>query len=1510
MKRIIKKPKIVLRTSRFGRTQMLNATKTIPVIESIPVPVDVIEIQNTPEENIPKVEIMSEFSEHTDILPQEQGPELVLKSEIEEIPVLTIDDQVDDIQPMIIVPQQNTIDEEFRGFEFDEKDTAADEQIKHLEKSEVTQEFNESQIQIKVLHSFELKKDDIQKLDETLKVVSLNLNSCSVSEDLELENTKLKLVIKHLMNKLQVSSLQETFEFDEEIVDLTENVDIKPLVTEEPIDATMQEDAHENMNHLTNYNVDVELIQPMDVITVNDDNCRKRKLSSSADDVNETMTKISKTEPLLEESSITLLEESSVTLLEESSIVPNKTNFLEITSPNNSLFSSPVSSRRNSAESLISDAPTYISIEEQIKANESTIVETVANTVPTLVDSIVEPPPKEKKSTNRSSKVEKQTLKRSSKEHKSSRNKSIEPVPKLKNEKKSLVQTKLCFNKQIESKKGNIATSTPQKNLRSSRSESASSSNKNEMIRFDYVKTDTESKKNTSSKVVKPATDFCKAMEELNVIKKTKKPKLVVNDVKPTSTTREQHPRSSNRSKCEESIKEVSAPTCEVVSEPLPLPLPAEQKPTTSKVSKPEKKSKEVVRKKSIEKIVNNKSEITTEIPEKLTPKPKRGKKLLASSQTLVPPIIPTEVLEKAVESLVPYDEILTVLRFASHVTTGRPTFQEKATIERKRIETKKLLEKLKYFHCGNCQKDVTKQKWMEHWINHGGIAWIDGFEKAINLNDWEDSLRRFVNNMKTYKVPSLICSICSEERKSALGHLSHIIICGFDDETVERRKKECTTCDARMLPFNYPYHKKVCSGLIELQSKLVEEVEVEDPPTNELDSSGRVKRKAVQKAEKKFKSMLKVFANPLDNLKEKNGIFKCRLCVQSFSDQEVAIKHIKTEHDTAKDLYETEDTGSDASVHDVSSSDDSDGSSGDEESEIQTNSEEDSDALVKSTNNNNNNNNNNNSRKRAPRPLQTTLSHDSQESMHVRMCISKIVGDWRKMQRISTATLKWTTESHRKSWINEVFPDLIAAATVDPILDATSVLQSLNFNTNSMKFKNEICTSVWQFEHKFNIKDDDWEQLQFADVKYDKQGITMFCGGQVSSLDWSPSNSEFNFLAVACNNDESRESNQMVTQTQKSIIQIFQFNNLNINSDKDKNCCNLMYAFIVDDGPVWSVKFCPTGAPSPQRIGLIAVSTAIGDVLIYSLPNVLKASPSLLHLEASVVCKLKDDMIFNDIFNQACQLTWFHNSKTNLLTAGFLDGTVAIWDMNNMKSLKKEVTSNVIYPSSVAPAHIERITALDIRSTDDAIYLITTGLDRKVRTFCMTDTNVLYEVSNYQCKSRLFCAKWWHNWPSMLLGEDDCFTPNSLFMRNPYEFAYRYHSFYAFPGCVIDMTINHYQNTAMFVTDSGDVVGYEAQQLLTCTDAKYKEKELKFHSFADFSKITSGAADEIGVIFCDLKDPCPIASRKRRIDDLPYINNLQINQICFNRNEDSNKFYALGYANGFVRVRFIPNPK
>lgn len=590
-------------------------------------------------------------------------------------------------------------------------------------------------------------------------------------------------------------------------------------------------DVPEIINHLTNSNDGmVDTIQ----VKVND-NIRKRRLTECEENI-EIMTKMCRT--------ITVLEEE---LLANS----DKIDLLETTSVHNSFMDSPLSSRRNSADSIVSDVPTEINdtIVEPMTStmlvediNESTIVESMNNS--TLVQSITqEPSLKEKNVTSgRSSKVEKQTLKRSSKDKKvSSRQSSIESSSKVMKEKKNLVQSKLCFTKQIDDKKGNVVTSTPLKNLRkSSRSESTSSTNKNEMIRFDYLKEKPEAKK-TSVQDMKHSTDFCKAMEELDVITKTKKSKLVVNEVKPISTAREQRSRSRKESKCEENPESISEDA----------PLSTEKPPVVSKVIKVEKKSKESTRKSVVVKSVNKTNEIIKETSEKLSPKPKKARKSVAAlQQVLTPPIFATEVLEKAIEKLVPYDEILTVLRFASHVTTGRPTLQEKAVMERKRNQTKKLLEKLKYFHCGKCQKDVTKQKWKDHWLNHGGLAWIDGFEKAIDLNDWEGSLRRFLNNMKTYKIPALVCPLCSEERKSALGHLSHIILCGFDEETLEARKKKCSTCDTTMYPFNYAYHKKICFGRVELQKKVAEaEEEVEDTPVeNVLDSSGRVKRKAVQK--------------------------------------------------------------------------------------------------------------------------------------------------------------------------------------------------------------------------------------------------------------------------------------------------------------------------------------------------------------------------------------------------------------------------------------------------------------------------------------------------------------------------------------------------------------------------------------------------------------------------------------------------------------------------------------
>jgi hypothetical protein len=214
--------------------------------------------------------------------------------------------------------------------------------------------------------------------------------------------------------------------------------------------------------------------------------------------------------------------------------------------------------------------------------------------------------------------------------------------------------------------------------------------------------------------------------------------------------------------------------------------------------------------------------------------------------------------LENPIEKCVPYNEILHAIKISLHPKkTGR---EKKAHngYDSKRETDLKTLQKLKFFRCGSCQFEVTKHKWIEHFEEHGGIAWIDGFENPILLDDWNEALRRTINIMKIYNISIFYCSNCRQEKRSALGHLSHVFLCGESEETIERRKINCELCNERILPFNASFHKNKCFGNQKAneengKDEVNEETITENDETEELhadsfNSSGRLKRKAVKK--------------------------------------------------------------------------------------------------------------------------------------------------------------------------------------------------------------------------------------------------------------------------------------------------------------------------------------------------------------------------------------------------------------------------------------------------------------------------------------------------------------------------------------------------------------------------------------------------------------------------------------------------------------------------------------
>jgi hypothetical protein len=68
-------------------------------------------------------------------------------------------------------------------------------------------------------------------------------------------------------------------------------------------------------------------------------------------------------------------------------------------------------------------------------------------------------------------------------------------------------------------------------------------------------------------------------------------------------------------------------------------------------------------------------------------------------------------------------------------------------------------------------------------------------------------------------------------------------------------------------------------------------------------------------------------------------------------------------------------------------------------------------------------------------------------------------------------------------------------------------------------------------------------------------------------------------------------------------------------------------------------------------------------------------------------------------------------------------------------------------------------------------------------------------------------------------------------------------------------LNINHWLNMAMFVTESGDVIGCRPDQmLLHYPKNKWEYFNLNIYGSTDYNKITNDGSDEIGIIFDDFK--------------------------------------------------------
>lgn len=264
-------------------------------------------------------------------------------------------------------------------------------------------------------------------------------------------------------------------------------------------------------------------------------------------------------------------------------------------------------------------------------------------------------------------------------------------------------------------------------------------------------------------------------------------------------------------------------------------------------------------------------------------------------------------------------------------------------------------------------------------------------------------------------------------------------------------------------------------------------------------------------------------------------------------------------------------------------------------------------------------------------------------------------------------------------------------------------------------------------------------------------------------------------------------------------LTEIFKFQICS--STKSEFC----YAVPVKEGPIWSIKFYPVQSGEKNILGSLAVSTGTGDVFLFNLPMPDKND---LILNLTPNCEFK---LMASKSQKYCvyRVNWSKGGCNNdlYLAAGYTNGMVALWDLNKIDRNEKQH-----YPIHILMAHTKCVSAVDFHFTENTVYLLTCGTDRRMKVYSLTDAFPC-EISLHVNKTSVLGAEFWLNWTSYLTGNDECFStsfPNT--QKQPHD-LWRSGGLISNDHTITDLSLNDYLNVVVMASDNGDILTYHMKQ-------------------------------------------------------------------------------------------------
>lgn len=172
-----------------------------------------------------------------------------------------------------------------------------------------------------------------------------------------------------------------------------------------------------------------------------------------------------------------------------------------------------------------------------------------------------------------------------------------------------------------------------------------------------------------------------------------------------------------------------------------------------------------------------------------------------------------------------------------------------------------------KSFTCGNCKEDVPVQRWKKHENSHYGLGWRDGLDSAIDLNDDSIIARLMQQFMKRRKIQYFTCAKCGEKKRSTVGFISHMQVCGLSPEELEGARVACEHCGKTYRKASLPSHiqgfcpvlrikqqQKEAARRAAIEAERAQEENENEQTEEQPGDSSRPRRRAAAKSRRKKK--------------------------------------------------------------------------------------------------------------------------------------------------------------------------------------------------------------------------------------------------------------------------------------------------------------------------------------------------------------------------------------------------------------------------------------------------------------------------------------------------------------------------------------------------------------------------------------------------------------------------------------------------------------------------------